>query len=63
MRLDDFVLDFVSSLLLVFLFHGTSFFVDILGFSLDLNDALLRLAAYLLEQTYIARNRLVIRNQ
>jgi len=52
MRLDDLVLDFVSSFLLGFLFAGATVFVQLFRVGLDLNDLLLGPASHLLKGTY-----------
>jgi len=48
-RLDDFVLDLVCPLLLVFLFERAAVFVKLFRVSLDLNDPFLCLPTHLLE--------------
>lgn len=52
MRLDDLVLDFVSSLLFGFLFAGATVFVQLFRVRLNLNDLLLGPASDLFKGTF-----------
>ncbi len=57
MRLDDFVLDLVSSFLFIFLFECASVFVKLLCVSLDLDDSLLSIDSDLLDMAYQSKQR------
>ena len=52
MRLDNLILNFVGTLLLVFLFEGTALFVDFLRIDTNLYNLLLSVFSHLLQSTY-----------
>ena len=52
MRLDDLILNFIGTLLLVFLFKRATLFVNLFRVDADLRNALLSLLTHLLEGTY-----------